>query len=85
MTRQAVEQVVRQALLSVAPELETLPLRPDVPLRDQIDIDSMDFLRFVMELHRHLDVDVPEADYQQLATLDGTVSYLAGKLRIDSR
>lgn len=80
MTRAEVEQKVKQALCSVAPELESTPLQPDLPLRDQVDIDSMDFLRFVMDLHRQFGVDVPEADYQQLDSLAHTVDYIAAKI-----
>lgn len=79
MTRGEIEQTVRQALLSVAPELEAMPLDADVPLRDQVDIDSMDFLRFVMELHKQLGVDVPEADYDKLGSLTRIVDYLTAK------
>jgi acyl carrier protein len=59
-------------------------LKPDVPLRDQVDLDSMDFLRFVMELHRRFGVDVPETEYQALATLSGAVDYIAGRRSHDS-
>ena len=48
-------------------------------LREQVDIDSFDFLNAVICLHEKLGVDIPEADYGQLATLDGTVDYLAKK------
>jgi acyl carrier protein len=68
---------VTQALSAVAPELASATLRPDVPLREQVDLDSMDFLRFVMELHRRFGIDVPESDYRKLATLDGATDYLA--------
>ena len=46
--------------------------------RDQLDLDSMDLLNFVIGLHTALGVDIPEADYSKLATLDGCVDYLAG-------
>ena len=80
MTRGEIEQQVRTALLGVAPELESTRIEPEVPLRDQIDIDSMDFLRFVMALHAQLGVDVPEADYEKLTSLTRTVDYLAAKI-----
>ena len=51
-----------------------------VPLRDQLDIDSFDFLDVVIRLHDKLGVDVPEADYQNLATLDSAIDYLASRL-----
>lgn len=80
MTRAEIEQKVRQALFSVAPEVEATPLEAGLPLRDQVDIDSMDFLRFVVELHTQLGVDVPEADYQKLDSLERTVDYMAAKI-----
>jgi acyl carrier protein len=80
MTREEIARQVRTALLGVAPELESTRLDPDAPLRDQVDIDSMDFLRFVMALHTQLGIDVPEADYQKLASLTRIVDYLAAKI-----
>lgn len=80
MTRADIEQKVKQALCSVAPELESAPLQPELPLRDQVDIDSMDFLRFVVELHKQLGVDVPEADYQKLDSLERMVDYIDAKI-----
>lgn len=77
MTRAEIQEIAIRALASVAPETGSTMLQPDVPLRDQVDLDSMDFLRFVMELHRRLGLEIPEADYQKLATLAGVVDYLA--------
>jgi acyl carrier protein len=67
---------VLRALGDVAPEADLAALRPDVPLREQLDLDSMDVLNFVVGLHAALGVDIPEADYPRLATLDGCVQYL---------
>ena len=53
----------------------------DQPLRDQVDLDSMDFLNFLVRLHEKLGVDVPEADYAKLVTLDDFVAYLGARLR----
>lgn len=65
---------------SVAPELEENELRADRPLRDQIDLDSMDWLNVLVALHDKLRVDIPEADYGKLVTLDDLVGYLGAKL-----
>lgn len=65
---------------SVAPELEEGELRADRPLRDQIDLDSMDWLNVLVALHEKLRVDIPEADYGKLVTLDDLVGYLRDKL-----
>lgn len=85
MTRADVQNKVVQALASVAPEVDSASLKMDVGLRDQVDLDSMDFLRFIIELHRQFDVDVPETDYQKLATLAGAVDYVAARVGVSAR
>jgi acyl carrier protein len=80
VTKAEIQETIVQALLSVAPELTAASLEADVPLRDQVDLDSMDFLRFVMELHRRLGVEIPETDYRKLATLSGATDYLATRI-----
>ena len=65
-----------RALGEIAPEADLASLKPDVSFRDQLDIDSMDFLNFVIALHEALQVDIPEADYPKLDTLDGCVGYV---------
>jgi len=67
-------------LRRIAPELEEGELRLDQPLRDQIDLDSMDWLNFLLALHERFKVDIPESDYQKLGTLDQIVAYLAGRV-----
>jgi acyl carrier protein len=81
MTRTAEE--IRSAVLSalgeIAPEADAASLDPGENLRDQLDLDSMDFLNFVIAVHRRLEVEIPEADYPRLASLDGAVAYLESK------
>jgi len=79
MNREEIAGVVRVILGGIAPEVDLGEVRPDADLRDELDIDSMDFLRFVVGLHERLGVDVPEADYPLIRTLDGCVAYLAEK------
>ena len=74
-----IQQAVITALLSVAPEADPATIDPKRPIREQLDIDSMDFLNFILALHRDLGVDVPERDYPKLATLESSVSYFLGK------
>jgi acyl carrier protein len=81
VTAGEIRRTVIAALTEVAPEVEPDSIRADVDLREQLDIDSMDFLNFVIALHERLGVDVPERDYPQLATLDGCVDYLAAAVR----
>jgi acyl carrier protein len=80
MTRDAIREAVVKALTSVAPEIDPASLSPDEAFRQEFDLDSMDFLNFVIAIHASLNVDVPEADYPKLATLNGAVDYLAGRL-----
>jgi acyl carrier protein len=80
MSRDEIRDRVIQCLREVAPEADLAGLRPGAPLRDQLDIDSMDFLNFVIGLERSLRVAVPESEYHHLATLDGCVGYVAEKL-----
>jgi acyl carrier protein len=77
MTSDEIRAVVLQALHRVAPEAEPDTIEPDVSLREQLDIDSMDFLRFVTALHEALRVDIPETAYPNLSTIDGCVNYLS--------
>jgi acyl carrier protein len=61
---------------TVAPEVEEGELRADRPLREQVDLDSMDWLRVIIGVHEKLHVDIPEADYGKLRSLDDWVAYL---------
>ncbi len=76
MTKDHIKAVVLRTLGSIAPEADLSQIKPDIPLRDQLDVDSMDFLNFVIGLHKELNVEIPEADYPRLATLNGCVAYL---------
>ena len=80
MNAQSFEQQVRTALYAIAPDIEGEPLDADARYRDQFEFDSMDFLRFVMELHRLTGIDIPEGDYPRLQTLNAGVAYLREKL-----
>ena len=67
---------VLEALAGIAPEADVNKLRPNISIREQLDIDSMDFLNFVIAVHTALNVDIPERDYPKLTTIDGCVAYL---------
>ena len=81
MTRDEIRNAVVQALTSVAPEIDPQSLQADSAFRQEFDLDSMDFLNFVIALHGRLGVDVPESDYVKLATLNGALDYLSGRLK----
>ncbi len=80
MTRDEVKQAVLDIISEIAPDEDLGDLKGSVRLRDQLELDSMDFLDIVMELRKKYNVEVPEADYMQLATLDGCVEYLSPKM-----
>ncbi len=76
MTREQIETAVFQALRRVAPESDPERLPKDRDLREELDVDSMDFLSFVTALHELVGVDIPERDYPRLYTLAGALAYL---------
>jgi acyl carrier protein len=81
MTREDIQLAVRDIIQSILEDDRPLgELDPDRPLREQIELDSMDFLDVVMELRKRYGVQVPEEDYPRLATLSGCADYLAPKL-----
>lgn len=80
MNRDALRQAVLESLATVAPEMDPTTVRPDEPLREQLDLDSFDFLQSLVALDRKLSVSIPESDYGRLTTLDACVDYLSRKL-----
>jgi acyl carrier protein len=81
MNEQELRAAVIATLKTIAPEVEDGDLRPDRPLRNQVDLDSMDWLNFLIGLHEKLKVDIPEADYAKLVTLGDVLDYLKAKLK----
>ena len=81
MNQDEVRKGVVAELLRIAPELEEGEVVPGKLLREQVDLDSMDWLNFLVALHERFKVEIPEGDYQKLATLDQLVAYLSAKAR----
>ena len=81
MKDEELRAVVIATLKTIAPEVEEDDLRPDRPLRNQVDLDSMDWLNFLIGLHEKLKVEIPEADYAKLVTLGDVLDYLQKKLK----
>ncbi len=80
-TRDEIKGVLLEIIKDIDEEAELDLLKPDQPLQDQLDLDSMDFLDIVMELRRRYKFQIPEEDYPELASLDGCVNYLEPKLK----
>ncbi len=80
LTADQLREKVLGLLSEVAPEADPATIKTNVSLRDQLDIDSMDFLNFVIALHKTFQVEIPESDYPKLATVDKCVAYLSGQL-----
>ena len=80
MTEEEARDAVIATLIAIAPETEAAGLRHDRPLRNQVDLDSMDWLNFLLGLNKRLGIEIPESDYARLITLDDVVDYLVKKL-----
>jgi len=80
VSRDEIRRAVERVLGRIAPEADLASLDPWLELREQLDIDSMDFLNFAIGLHRELDIDLPDADMPRLATLAGCIDYLSARL-----
>ena len=72
---------VLATLQTIAPEVADDPPARDRALRDQVDLDSMDWLNVIVGLHQRFGVDIPESDYARLTTLDAIVAYLDQRVR----
>jgi acyl carrier protein len=76
MTESEAKSLIEDIIGGIAPEADFATLAGDEDLREALDLDSMDFMNFVVALHERTGIDIPEADYPQLRTLDGAVAYL---------
>ena len=81
MTKDDCKKLVIEIIADIAPDEDLSNIKPDVRLRDQLQLDSMDFLDIVMELRKRHGIEVPEADYMQLASLDSSADYLLPKFQ----
>ncbi len=76
MTPEEIREVVLDILENIAPDEDLSGIVDDVPLREQLELDSMDFLDIVMELRKRYRVQVSEDDYVELVTMQSTVNHL---------
>ena len=80
MTREELRAVLVETLSTIVPQIDAAQIDGDADLRDELDMDSMDLLNWIIALHQRLSVDIPELDAPKLATLNGAVDYLATRL-----
>ncbi|HKB57066.1 MAG TPA: phosphopantetheine-binding protein [Lacunisphaera sp.] len=81
MTKDNCKKLVIDIISDIAPDEDLSAIKPDIRLRDQLQLDSMDFLDIVMELRKRHNIEVPEADYAQLASLESCAEYLTPKFQ----
>jgi acyl carrier protein len=82
-SREEIEKIIKQSLHQIAPEAELEELDPDANLQNELELDSMDFLRFMLSLNAALKIDVPEKDYRELATLNRCMDYICSKIKAE--
>lgn len=81
MTKEQIKATVLEIIAQIIPDEDLSNLKGDIPIREQVELDSMDFLDIVMELRKRYGIEVPESEYMQLATLDGSVTYLEPRMK----
>ena len=81
MTSAEIKEEITDILHDIAPDEDLDDLKDDVPFREQLELDSMDFLDIVMELRKRHRIQIPEEDYGELASMQSTVTYLEPLLR----
>jgi acyl carrier protein len=81
MNEAGIRSGVIEVLRTIAPEVEADELVAGQSLRDQVDLDSMDWLHVIVGLHERFGVDIPETDYARLTSLDDIVAYLAARVK----
>lgn len=80
MTREEIVQLIMELVREAVPEEDLENVDPDIPLRDQLELDSADFLNIVMEIQMRYGIEIPEDDFIELTTLNRSVEYLAQRL-----
>lgn len=84
MNANEIRQTVLNLLCRIAPEADPAQLRTAQSLRDQLDVDSMDLLNFMVSLHKEFGIEIPERDYTRLGSVDGCVAYIEAAQRTPS-
>ena len=76
MTKEEIKTSLLNIISEIVPDEDVMNLEGNARIRDQIELDSMDFLDIIMELRKKYQVEIPEEDYPELATMDSSVNYL---------
>jgi acyl carrier protein len=85
VTQETLQQTVIGALTGIAPEVDPSTLDPDINFRDQFELDSVDYLNFVLTLEQRLAIKIPEMDYPRLSCLNGCLTYLGNATEVTAR
>ena len=80
MSQEQIRQLILRVLNDIAPNVDTQMIDPDISFHDQIELDSIDFLRLMMNLEKELNVTIFDFDYPKLSTLKGCERYLTARL-----
>ncbi|MDH3202501.1 MAG: phosphopantetheine-binding protein [Myxococcales bacterium] len=80
MKRDEIRATLMACLSDVAPEIAEEEVEDDVDIRDELDLDSMDILRWVQGIHKALGVEIPEEDYGKMTSLGDAIDYVAGRI-----
>lgn len=80
MTREEIARVLAEEIERIAPEIDVASEPASADLREDLELDSMDILNLVTALHKRLGVDIPEADYARLSTLEASSEYIEARL-----
>jgi acyl carrier protein len=81
MTKEEIKSVLMGIVAEIIPDEDLTNLKDDIPIREQVELDSMDFLDIIMELRKRYGIEVPEDDYIHLATIDSSVAYLEPRMK----
>jgi len=76
-----IRKTLAEEIVNIAPEADVPAADPDADLRESFDLDSMDFLNLIIALHKRLGIDIPEADYARLSSLNAAIAYLAERCK----
>lgn len=76
MDENSLRRKITESLIEVAPDIDRNTLDPDINFRDQFEVDSVDFLNFILDLEKRLGIKIPEVDYPKLSGMKGCLAYL---------